>query len=200
MKYITKNCLNCTNEFNASLKEHKRGNAKFCCQSCASRFNGKLMKPEPNISCSFCNKPFYRNTSKQKNSKSGFQFCSRICKDTAQQLENAELFGSIMPDHFGTATITSSSTYRAIAFRAKPMVCERCDYSKIPEIIQIHHKDRNRLNNSLENLEALCPNCHQADHFLNKDGPYAPIKRRKVGGESGNRIPDSDLQGRCFPN
>lgn len=26
--------------------------------------------------------------------------------------------------------------------------------------LEIHHKDGNRLNNSLENLELLCPNCH----------------------------------------
>lgn len=43
--------------------------------------------------------------------------------------------------------------------------CERCRYNKIPEILVIHHKDRNRKNNLLTNLEVLCPNCHAAEHY-----------------------------------
>ncbi|MBP9691052.1 HNH endonuclease [Candidatus Woesebacteria bacterium] len=42
--------------------------------------------------------------------------------------------------------------------------CERCDYDTF-EILQIHHKDRDRTNNSLENLELICPNCHALEHY-----------------------------------
>ncbi len=45
--------------------------------------------------------------------------------------------------------------------------CERCGYSK-REILQIHHKDRDRKNNDLNNLELICPNCHFEDHYLEK--------------------------------
>ena len=45
--------------------------------------------------------------------------------------------------------------------------CERCIYDKY-EILQIHHKDRNRKNNNLENLQLICPNCHFEEHFLGK--------------------------------
>lgn len=45
--------------------------------------------------------------------------------------------------------------------------CERCDYKKL-EILQVHHKDRNRNNNDLENLALICPNCHYEEHFLEK--------------------------------
>lgn len=45
--------------------------------------------------------------------------------------------------------------------------CERCDYNKI-EILQIHHKNRNRNDNNLDNLEILCPNCHYEEHYLEK--------------------------------
>jgi hypothetical protein len=48
---------------------------------------------------------------------------------------------------------------------ARGKVCERCSYDKY-EILQVHHKDRNRNNNELENLELICPNCHYEDHFL----------------------------------
>jgi 5-methylcytosine-specific restriction endonuclease McrA len=30
---------------------------------------------------------------------------------------------------------------------------------------QIHHKDRNRENNKMENLLILCPNCHSEFHY-----------------------------------
>jgi len=42
--------------------------------------------------------------------------------------------------------------------------CERCDYEK-HRILQVHHKDRNRENNDLTNLELICPNCHCEEHY-----------------------------------
>lgn len=45
--------------------------------------------------------------------------------------------------------------------------CERCQYSR-REILQVHHKDRNRNNSDLSNLELICPNCHFEEHFLEK--------------------------------
>lgn len=47
--------------------------------------------------------------------------------------------------------------------------CERCGYDKI-QILQVHHKDKNRENNSLDNLELICPNCHSEKHHLNSIG------------------------------
>ena len=45
--------------------------------------------------------------------------------------------------------------------------CERCGFGKY-EILQIHHKDKNRNNNDLDNLELICPNCHSEEHYLEK--------------------------------
>ena len=45
--------------------------------------------------------------------------------------------------------------------------CERCGYAR-KEILQIHHEDRDRRNNALENLILLCPNCHAEEHYLNR--------------------------------
>jgi len=50
--------------------------------------------------------------------------------------------------------------------------CERCGYNKIPEILQLHHKDGNRKNNTRENIILLCPNCHEEVHYLEKTGRY----------------------------
>jgi hypothetical protein len=41
--------------------------------------------------------------------------------------------------------------------------CERClleFWLGVPIPLELHHKDGNRFNNSLSNVELLCPNCH----------------------------------------
>lgn len=51
-----------------------------------------------------------------------------------------------------------------INFR-KATSCERCGF--IPKDrcqLDIHHKDRNRKNNKIENLETICANCHRLEH------------------------------------
>ena len=61
-------------------------------------------------------------------------------------------------------------SYQALKIRllkVKGGNCERCGYNKY-EILQVHHKDRNRFNNELDNLELICPNCHFEEHYLEK--------------------------------
>ncbi len=53
--------------------------------------------------------------------------------------------------------------------------CERCGWDKVPEIFEVHHKDRDRQNNELSNLELLCPNCHQSYHFAEETGRFNRI-------------------------
>lgn len=62
---------------------------------------------------------------------------------------------------------------RAIAGNA----CERCSYDACPDILEVHHKDRNRKNNRLENLELLCPNCHAIEHLETGSGLYTHHSR-----------------------
>jgi hypothetical protein len=61
-------------------------------------------------------------------------------------------------------------SYQALKIRllnARGKVCERCGYDKY-QILQVHHKDRNRNHNDLDNLELICPNCHYEEHLLEK--------------------------------
>lgn len=39
-------------------------------------------------------------------------------------------------------------------------LCEGCDWRGVPIPLEIHHIDGDRTNNSYENLQLLCPNCH----------------------------------------
>jgi 5-methylcytosine-specific restriction endonuclease McrA len=68
--------------------------------------------------------------------------------------------------------------YRARVFRDRDKKCEECGYNDIPEILHVHHIDRNRKNGSLSNLKILCPNCHMEDHFIAKDGQYKWAKNK----------------------
>lgn len=45
-------------------------------------------------------------------------------------------------------------------------VCDRCGFEAThPSLIDGHHKDGNRKNNSPENIESLCPICHRIEHL-----------------------------------
>jgi 5-methylcytosine-specific restriction endonuclease McrA len=67
---------------------------------------------------------------------------------------------------------SAASKYRATALSVKEQKCERCGYNRYPEILVVHHLDRNRKNGAKENLELLCPNCHEEVHLLNNDGRF----------------------------
>ncbi len=42
--------------------------------------------------------------------------------------------------------------------------CEKCGYSKSKSCLEVHHKDINHSNNSIDNLMTLCLNCHYEIH------------------------------------
>ena len=65
-------------------------------------------------------------------------------------------------------------------------ICERCSYNKY-EILQVHHIDRDKKNNNLDNLELVCPNCHYEEHFLDKSW-LKGLKLNKEGGQDGNAL------------
>ena len=155
---VTRNCKICDKPFLVLTKELKRGFGIFCSRSCSAK-NIKRFKPKPpNCKCSNCKIEFYRSQSKMKLSKSGHQFCSRECKDTAQRIGGIR---EIQPDHYGTASIVK---YREKAFRYYEKKCISCGYNKHPNVLEVHHIDRNRENNDLSNLIPLCPTCHTEVH------------------------------------
>ena len=48
--------------------------------------------------------------------------------------------------------------------------CNRTEWNGKPIPIQLHHKDGNSANNTLTNLQIVCPNCHaQTDNYCSKN-------------------------------
>ena len=65
------------------------------------------------------------------------------------------------------------SNYSRVAFLKKHLLkekghkCEIClltEWQKTPIVLEIHHKDENKHNNNIENLQILCCNCHALTH------------------------------------
>jgi endogenous inhibitor of DNA gyrase (YacG/DUF329 family) len=156
-------CARCKKDFYKKKRFIKKSKNHFCTKECSSVYYS-----EQNsfiINCSYCNKEVKKRNSRKNKSKSGFFFCSRKCKDNAQKVHGNnryEEFLDMMPSHFGTGD--GSHGYRKIALQNYGKKCRICDYD-IVEVLQVHHKDCDRSNNSLENLDVLCPTHHWEYHM-----------------------------------
>ena len=144
-------CKYCRKSFLCYIKRTRQ----YCSHDCSYKDRSNK---ESNVNCAHCGKGFYRNQSKQKNSKSGLFFCDKECKCEAQRIGGIK---EIMPAHYGTGF--GRFSYRD-KFTENELVCGRCGYDEFSCGIDIHHKDKNRENNSKENLIPLCSCCHRGLH------------------------------------
>jgi predicted nucleic acid-binding Zn ribbon protein len=146
-------------------------------------------KRNPNTNCSVCGKNIYRRPVELKR---GRVFCGQTCYGLASRKEAPCLVcGKPILSSLNKKTCSRAcaNIHRAgIKYkigRPKDKVknqhalklrllkdrgrnCERCGYSQT-EILEIHHKDRDREHNQLENLELICPNCHAEEHYSHKE-------------------------------
>ena len=74
---------------------------------------------------------------------------------------------------------SSYTKYRKRAFKYLPHKCHNCGFDKDARLLEVHHIDENRENNSLNNLMILCPTCHQGltlgYYVLNEDKKLAMV-------------------------
>ncbi|RTL07682.1 HNH endonuclease [Candidatus Dependentiae bacterium] len=130
--------------------------SKYCSAKCSHQ----ARKRQVETACAYCGATVLRSPSKMKNSRSGFVFCDRACKERAQRERTVK---QILPPHYGTGT--GEFEYRSIFLKAGGVLkCVRCGYDEFSCGIEVHHKDKNRKNNSIQNLVSLCANCHRGLH------------------------------------
>lgn len=156
-KTVQRNCELCHKIFDAHISNVKKGKGKFCSINCSNTRPRK--SKAPNVKCSFCGKMLYKNPSKLSASKSGHFFCSNNCRGKAQSFDSDVDF---QPSHYKSGAFRK---YRELAFAHYKDKCNRCNFNAVKEILQVHHKDGNHSNNSIGNLEILCPNCHAIEHI-----------------------------------
>lgn len=148
---IERVCKNCQKEFLALRRDVNRGWGNFCSRACSATYNNKRKKKKGTwFSCEVCGKNFYRNPSTAK--RKPCRACNKSC--------SAKLRIGKKSNHW-----KGGKSYRAKAFRVKPAQCERCGWNIDKRGLVVHHKDRNRENNKLENLEILCGGCHRIEHY-----------------------------------
>ena len=141
-------CEQCDKSFYARPPRGDR-KVRFCSPECSSI----ARRTRSLITCSVCGKQVERTPSKVKLAKHGFMFCSRVCKEQAQSIESDI---PIKPSHYKEG----KSVYRSRAIKEYGASCKKCGYSSDERMLDVHHIDKKRSNNKLENLVVLCVWCH----------------------------------------
>jgi 5-methylcytosine-specific restriction endonuclease McrA len=93
--------------------------------------------------CPCCFKFFYARTAEEKRKTT----CSKACSNT----------------YFRTQ-IPGGYKYRQKALDYYGAKCMSCGYDASIKALEVHHIDSNRKNNSIDNLNVLCANCHTITH------------------------------------
>lgn len=145
-------------------------------------------KRRPNVDCFLCKKSVYRRPFQIQNN-GGKAFCSSRCfgifcrkekhcivcgtsilagknkQSCSRACANKHRAGIKYKIGSPRDKVKDQRALKLRLLNQRGLQCERCGYSKV-EILQVHHRDRNRDHNTLENLELICPNCHYEEHHL----------------------------------
>lgn len=180
---------------------------KFCSKECYITFKYKNRQGGVFI-CETCKKEFFVNAARvRQTAKNGNQirFCSMPCYAEGKKGDKNPMWGKKMPREVVARWLNNPNRHIFSEGKNNPNYkiweqdpykrkhpgaarskekhgvksCSRCGWDIEPAIFQVHHKDRNHNNNEKINLEVLCPNCHEMEHFNSGDGRWR-MKRQYV--------------------
>lgn len=166
-KYKSRNsipiaCKQCGKTFHRSkndiqkvLKKNANLTLEFCSKLCANKNKKKTI----HTICAQCGKSVITLPCRIKKTKNKLSFCDKTC-------------AAIYNNQHRILEQPSETCYRNFALKNLPNQCAICGYNKYLSVLQVHHKDKNRKNNTLQNLEILCPTHHEEWHLLDKSGRY----------------------------
>lgn len=159
--------------------------------------------------CETCSREFYTTPSRvRQNERNGtcIRFCSKACYGTGKTGDGNPMWGKKQTPESIAATRnhpnrrvfdasrdnpnfarwglephvnSTNARWRRKLAEVRGLKCERCGFDAYPNIVQVHHVDRNRKHNVAENLMLLCPNCHEIEHFEAKDGRFSPERGKR---------------------
>lgn len=130
----------------------------------------KNIKTKPLIVCKNCGKEMEQKRSYKK------CFCSNDCQQEYKYKEYIKRWKN--GEESGMKGAASTSIYiKKYLFKKNNCKCEKCGWGEVNPCtknipLEIHHIDGDCTNNSENNLELLCPNCHSlTENFgsLNKN-------------------------------
>ncbi len=136
---IIKECTNCHKSFEADIREHNRGNAKYCSLSCCAKSPKKLKSY--NKICINCNNSFVSNSNDSK-------YCNKLCKQ----------------QYYRKQQITKNYSTKTLQRILGHLSCEICGWNDstrdIHHILPVSQGGKN----TLDNVIVLCPNHHRMIH------------------------------------
>ena len=142
-------CLICGNE----LKGRK---ISYCSKTCSQQRNALFYKNNGIIKkCEYCGKEFI--------GKGERKFCSNNCSTL---FRNEKLLSNFINGHYiNNGNSKLPKVLRDFLYKKNNYKCQLCNYEGYNiktgnSILQIHHIDGNTKNNTPENLQVICPNCH----------------------------------------
>lgn len=153
-------CLICKKKFYARPAHLKIGQGKYCSYKCANigKSTGSF------FNCFTCGKRFYRSLSASK-SKHGNLFCSKNC---SASWSNTLRTGENHPNW-----LDGKGSYRIRAIKKYGLFCrnkENCPLKNITNLprfmYEVDHKDGDKRNNKIENLQVLCIWCHRSKTIM----------------------------------
>lgn len=139
---VNKICVICKKDYSVDFKSAKK--SVSCSKKCYEKYRGGLKIAD----CMYCGKDVLgRQTS---NRRKDFIFCSKSCHGRFKiRLKEPKSY--------------SRKVYWNKIKNKEKICCDLCNITDI-HILTIHHIDENRKNNSLDNLQLLCYNCHYKIH------------------------------------
>ena len=124
----------------------------YCSRSCIQRYP-----------CMLCGKPILGRVRFQNKFR---WFCSRSCASVSNK------------------ALKAATKYSVIGFAARlntsgRIDCESCGIDE-PAVLNVHHRDRDKSNNSPGNLAVLCANCHHREHWSSSSNRARSLKTARL--------------------
>ena len=152
-EYVCRICSKVFRQFDSHVRKHN------CCSPECSK---KWRKIETNLKhfhhCDYCGKPFVRNTTGKH-----YKFCSYDCSKKHMTMENSFFYKN--------GTTINVHGYRMILIGPKKykgehrIIMENHIGRELKDDEVVHHKNRNKLDNRVENLELMLKKDHDAMHL-----------------------------------
>lgn len=162
---IKTKCLQCGKEFEVYPNSLAKGRGKFCSISCGTKFRDLTNNPSKCDAVRVKISENHADVSGENNPMYG-----RRGKDAPSYID-------------GRSSFTGETYRRILKASGREEICAICGST---ENMNIHHKDGDHSNNSLENLEFLCAKCH-----LTKAHTY---RRNELGQFIGSELADYEME------
>lgn len=148
--YVDKTCFTCGKLFTKNRLSKKSD--IYCCLACIQRHP-----------CQLCGKTITGRVTFQSGNK---KFCGRSCAAFVNRTLKSNI--QYMPNGFA----------KSLKDHGK-IICNRC-FNDDMQVLVVHHIDKNRKNNAVDNLETLCANCHHKTHWGESDKRLKCIQLAKM--------------------